>query len=71
MVCVAWSLTVAFVHDIGYDGVDQRDGIDRIGHVIRTDYAHKRHQIDARAINRWRYLWALTRGNDPEHVHGP
>jgi hypothetical protein len=71
VVCVAWSLTVAFVHDIGYDRVGQHDGIDRIGHVIRTDYAHKRHQIDARAINRWRYLWALTRGNDPEHVHGP
>ena len=71
VVCIAWSLTVAFVHDIGYDGVGQHDGIDRIGHVIRTDYAHKRHQIDARAIKRWRYLWALTQGNDPEHVHGP
>jgi hypothetical protein len=70
VICVAWSLTVAFVHDIGYDGVDQRDGIDRIGHVIRTDYAHKRHQIDARAINRWGYLWALVNGRDPEHVHG-
>jgi hypothetical protein len=71
LVCVAWSLAVAFVHDIGYDRVGQHDGVDRIGHVIRTDYGEKRHQVDGRAIKRWRYLWALTQGNDPEHVHGP
>jgi hypothetical protein len=71
VVCVAWSLAVAFVHDIGYDGVSERDGLGRVANVIQTDFEHKRHQMDGRAIKRWGYLWAVLNGHDPEHVHGP
>jgi hypothetical protein len=69
LVCVAWSLAVAFVHDIGYDGVSEHDGIGRIAHVLETTFNHKRRQVDGRAVERWEYLWALVKGHDPEHVH--
>jgi hypothetical protein len=70
VVCAAWSLAVAFVHDIGYDGVSQTDGVDRVANVIVTEFAHKRHEVDSRAIKRWQYLWALVHGHDPENVNG-
>lgn len=71
VVCVLWSMAVAFVHDVGYDGVSEHDGLDRVSHVIQHEFNHKRHQVDGRATKRWGYVWALLRGYDPEHVHGP
>jgi hypothetical protein len=71
VVCVAWALAVAFVHDIGYDGASQRDGIGRIADVIQNEFNHKRHEVDHRATHRWRYAWGLLHGHDPEHVNGP
>jgi hypothetical protein len=71
VVCVAWSLAVAFAHDVGYDGVSEHDGVDRIAHVLQDDTTNLRHRVDRRATERWRYLWGLLHGEDPEHVHGP
>lgn len=71
VVAVAWAIAVAFVHDIGYDGISERDGIGRIANVIQTETTRKRHQVDGRATARWGYLRALLHGRDPEHVHGP
>jgi hypothetical protein len=70
VVCVAWSLAIGFVHDIGYDGESQHDGIGRVANVLQTTFNHKRHEVDGRAIKRWEYLWGLLHGRDPEHVHG-
>jgi hypothetical protein len=69
-VCVAWSLAVAFVHDIGYDGSSEADGIDRIARVLQTEHGNLRHKIDERATKRWQYVWGLLHGRDPEHVNG-
>jgi hypothetical protein len=71
VVCVAWALAVAFVHDVGYDRVSQHDGVDRIASVMQDDTTNIRHRIDARATQRWGYVWGLLHGEDPEHVNGP
>jgi hypothetical protein len=68
--CVVWSVAIAFVHDIGYDDVSERDGVDRIAGVMVRSHTHLRHEIDGRAVDRWSYLWGLLHGRDPEHVHG-
>ncbi len=71
VLCVLWSIAVALVHDVGYNGVSERDGLVRIATVMRTDSDNLRHKVDRRARHRWKYAWALLHGRDPEHVHGP
>jgi hypothetical protein len=69
--CVAWALLIAFAHNIGYDNVSAKDGINRVAQAAYDGRDPLRHRIDRRAVDRWRYLWGLAHGRDPEHVHGP
>ncbi len=69
-VCAAWALMVAFVHDVGYDYISERDGIYRVASVIGSDHHNLRHEVALRAERRWSYALALLRGRDPQHVHG-
>jgi hypothetical protein len=71
VVCIVWSLSLAFVHKIGYDGASQKDGASRLVHVIVHTHNDLRIKVDRKAQNRWTYLWGLLHGNDPQHVHGP
>lgn len=69
--CVAWSVVIAFAHNIGYDNVSARDGVDRVAQAAYDGRGALRHRIDGRAMDRWRYLWGLAHGRDPKHVNGP
>ena len=69
--CVAWSLMLAFVHNVGYDGISEADGVGRVWAVARETHARVELKVQNRATDRWRYLWGLLHGNDPEHVNGP
>ena len=71
VVCIAWSLGLAFVHKIGYDGASEKDGASRLVHVLVHEHGNVHREIDALARGRWTYLWGLAHGRDPEHVHGP
>lgn len=68
---VAFALAVAFTHDIGYDGVSERDGIGRVVEVMRTDHANLRRKIREDGEDRWRYLWGLLHGRDTECINEP
>jgi Dolichyl-phosphate-mannose-protein mannosyltransferase len=69
-VAVAFAVAVAFTHDVGYDNVSERDGINRIVEVIETDHGNLRHKVRMDAEARWRYLWGLLQGRDTECIHG-
>jgi hypothetical protein len=69
--CVAWSLLIAFVHNVGYDGISEADGVGRTWSVARQTPTEVRRKVQDRATDRWGYLWALLHGNDPDHVNGP
>jgi hypothetical protein len=71
VLCVAWSLMLAFVHNVGYDGITAGDGVGRTWTVIRQTHDQLEIKVENRATNRWKYLWALMHGNDPQHVNGP
>jgi len=69
-ICVAWSMLLAFVHVVGYDGIDAgQTATDMVRVYSRSPDAFQR-KIDRRATERWRYLWALLHGEDPKHVNG-
>ncbi len=69
--CVAWAMLMAFSHNIGYDRVSERDGIDRVAQATYIGRSALRRRITHRATGRWGYLWGLANGRDPEQVHGP
>ena len=71
VLCVAWSLMLAFVHNIGYDGITAGDGVGRTLTVTRQTHNQLEHKLKLRATDRWNYLWALLHGEDPQHVNGP
>lgn len=68
---VVWALALAFIHFIGYDNLGEKDGVARVVHVGVTTRSDLRIKIQKRATKRWRYIWGLAHGVDPEHVHGP
>ena len=69
-VCVAWSLLLGFIRVVGYDGINASQSATDIARVFaRTPGAFQR-KVDKRATERWRYLWGLAHGEDPQHVHG-
>jgi hypothetical protein len=70
-VCVAFSLAVALVHNVGYDNVSEKDGVSRVVHEAITAHHDVRIKVQERVKKRWRYLAGLTHGIDSEHVHGP
>ena len=70
-VCAVWALMLAFVHTVGYDGITAGDGVGKSLTVIERTHGELEHKVKERAADRWRYLWALAHGNDPEHVQGP
>jgi hypothetical protein len=69
--CVAWSLMLALVHVVGYDGITAGDGVGKTVRVIDRTHGQLRHKVRVKATDRWVYLWALMHGEDPKHVHGP
>ncbi len=71
VLCVVWSLSIAFLHKIGYDGISAKDGIGRISHVLVERRRQLPQQIEDKATARWKYLWDLLHGYDREHVNGP
>jgi hypothetical protein len=68
--CAAWSLLLAFVHLVGYDGINAGDTAFKTAHVFVREPGNITTKVQRRATDRWSYLWALTHGRDPEHVHG-
>jgi hypothetical protein len=69
--CVTWSILLAFVHLVGYDGINAGDSATHMARIFaRTPQAFW-NKVDKRASERWRYLWGLSNGVDPQHVHGP
>jgi len=68
---VAFALMVAFVHDVGYDGVSERDGIGRILEVAASDRDNLRRKIRTDAEDRWKYLWGLLHGRDTKCLNEP
>jgi hypothetical protein len=70
-VCTAWSLMLAFVHTVGYDGISANDGVSRTLTVIHRHHGQLEHKVWRLGARRWEYLWGLAHGTDPEHVNGP
>jgi hypothetical protein len=70
-ICVAWSLVLAFIHVIGYDGINPGDTPSKMVKVYARTRSDIDHKVWIKASDRWVYLWALLHGNDPKHVHGP
>jgi hypothetical protein len=69
-VCVTWSLLLAFIHLLGYDGINAGQTATDMARVFaRTPQAFQ-NKVDKRTSERWRYLWGLLHGDDPQHVHG-
>jgi hypothetical protein len=69
-ICVAWSMLLASVHVVGYDGLNAgQTATDMVRVYSRAPEAFQ-HKIDKRATERWRYLWGLLHGEDPMHVNG-
>ncbi len=68
---VAFALMVAFVHDVGYDGVSERDGIGRILEVADSNRDNLRRKVQTDAEDRWKYLWGLLQGRDAKCIHDP
>ena len=71
ILAAAFSLAIAFVHDIGYDNVSERDSLSR---VVEAGYQNRRQmrldiQDDAKA--RWAYLWGLVHGRDAKCINEP
>ena len=70
-VCVAWSLMLAFVHFVGYDGINAGTSATDMARTYSDSPSAFQTEVDKRATERWRYLWALLHGYDPKHVNGP
>jgi len=66
---VAWAIAIAFVHNIGYDGVSERDGIGRVVQAGWDNRHNLRHKVRIDAEDRWKYLWGLLRGYDSKHLN--
>ena len=64
-------MAVAFVHDIGYDGVSERDSVSHITEVADANRDNLRLKLQDDAKDRWRYLWGLLNGRDSEWLHEP
>jgi hypothetical protein len=68
---VVFALMVAFVHDVGYDGVSERDGIGRILEVAESNRDNLRRKVQTDAEDRWKYLWGLLEGRDSKCINEP
>jgi hypothetical protein len=68
--CVAWSLMLAFVHFVGYDGASAGNTATDVARIYARAPDSFRIKVEHRASKRWRYIWALLHGDDPQHVHG-
>ena len=71
VLCVAWSLFLAFIHVGGYDGITAGDTPSKMVRVYSRTYSNIDAKVQRKATDRWKYLWALLHGEDPKHVHGP
>ena len=63
-----FAVAVAFVHDIGYDGVSERDSVSRIAEVADANRDNLGLKLQDDAKDRWRYLWGLLNGRDPSRA---
>ena len=71
VLAAVFALAVAFVHDIGYDGVSERDSVSHIAEVADANRDNLRLKLQDDAKDRWRYLWGLLNGRDSEWLHEP
>jgi hypothetical protein len=67
----AFSLWLAFVRDVGYEGLGHRNGVARVVEVGLENPHKVRRTVKDDAENRWVYLWNLLHGKDPQRVNGP
>jgi len=68
---VAFSVTIAFVHDIGYDGISERDSVSHVADVSYRDRDNLRLKLQDDAKARWVYLWGLLHGRDSLCLNEP
>jgi len=68
---VGFALAVAFVHDIGYDGISERDSVSHIVDVGYADRDNLRLKLQDDAKDRWLYLWGLLHGRDAKCINEP
>jgi len=55
-----FAVAVAFVHDIGYDGVSERDSVSHIAEVADANRDNLGLKLQDDAKDRWRYLGACS-----------
>jgi len=71
VLAAAFSLAMAFVHDIGYDGVSERDSVSHVADVAYRDRDNLRLKLQDDAKDRWIYLWGLLQGRDSKCINEP
>jgi Dolichyl-phosphate-mannose-protein mannosyltransferase len=67
----AFSVAVAFVHDIGYDGSGSQDDLSRVVEAGYENRSQMRLDVQNDAKARWVYLWGLLNGRDPKCIAEP
>lgn len=70
-VACVFSVWVALVRDVGYDGLSARDGLGRVVEAGYENRSHMRVEVQDDAKARWVYLWSLLHGRDPKCVNLP
>ena len=68
---VVFAVAAAFVHDIGYDGVSERDSLSHVVEVGYYDRDNLRLKLQDDAKDRWKYLWGLLQGRDSKCLNEP
>jgi hypothetical protein len=71
VVACLFSVTLALVRDVGYDGISARDGVGRVVEAGYLNRSNMRIEVQDDAKARWVYLWALLHGRDPKCVNIP
>lgn len=69
--CVLFSVAIAFVHDVGYDGISERDGLARHVEAGWDNRRSIRQDVQDDAKARWVYLWGLLEGRDSKCINEP
>jgi hypothetical protein len=69
--CALFAVSIAFVHDIGYDGISERDGLSRHVEAGWENRHQMRLDVQDDATARWAYLWGLLEGRDSKCINEP
>jgi len=71
VLCVLFAVAIAFVHDVGYDGISERDGIARHVEADWDNRCNMRLDVQDDGKARWVYLWGLLQGRDSKCINEP